>query len=384
MNVTDQIVLACAITFIVCVIIIAIWGCIVIVWIYNWLQVGNRTSCALQLPDDFVTEEHTDALVYAWETTDYSNRLASALFRMIDLCTYMHCPARRKQSRSRAAPAWRRIHDFRFAHKRFLFRWRNHRSHFYGSVFVNDDNITTDCMCFVFSTSRSLGHWGVNMRVWQTATPAFDDPDMPGVRIHTGMRMVFEGLMESVVELVEQYNPRCVVLTGHSLGGALSLLFALHLARTFPDRQIRHYGWGPPRVGNMAFADMVDSQPNLISVLIRNTEDVIPNIFPPPNISICGCRWTQYVHPQRFCVSFTRHFDNNRLIHCAAYRQFAIGCNAHRQLAREESLEGDVRFHDISTRETMLAAEENIAEQKEHRALQTQRRRRRQQQQERV
>ncbi len=53
-----------------------------------------------------------------------------------------------------------------------------------------------------------------------------------------------------------------IVLTGHSLGGAMSRLttfFILYL-KQFPGTQLELYTYGEPRSGNKGFADFMNAQ----------------------------------------------------------------------------------------------------------------------------
>ncbi|CAE6488518.1 unnamed protein product [Rhizoctonia solani] len=66
-----------------------------------------------------------------------------------------------------------------------------------------------------------------------------------------------------------------VTLTGHSLGGAISLLDSLYLSLNLPSATIKTVTHGMPRVGNREFADLVDSKiPDLSR--ITNMQDLVP------------------------------------------------------------------------------------------------------------
>jgi len=47
---------------------------------------------------------------------------------------------------------------------------------------------------------------------------------------------------------------------GHSLGGALALLEALFLTVNIPTASVKSVTYGTPRVGNPAFAQLIDSK----------------------------------------------------------------------------------------------------------------------------
>lgn len=55
--------------------------------------------------------------------------------------------------------------------------------------------------------------------------------------------------------MLEIRDAKTVVVTGHSLGGALSTLLALETKVRFPDKDVSHFSYGCPRVGNQLFVD---------------------------------------------------------------------------------------------------------------------------------
>lgn len=61
-------------------------------------------------------------------------------------------------------------------------------------------------------------------------------------------------------DMVKQYPTYSVIYTGHSLGGAIAQLAAVHHKDRSLNKQLRVqvYTCGQPRVGNEAFAALVD------------------------------------------------------------------------------------------------------------------------------
>ena len=70
-------------------------------------------------------------------------------------------------------------------------------------------------------------------------------------------------------------------VTGHSLGAALSVLFGIRLAHKFPDRDVQVINFGCPKVGNWAFAQLVNSKANLCVHRVAHKNDVITRILTP-------------------------------------------------------------------------------------------------------
>lgn len=78
-------------------------------------------------------------------------------------------------------------------------------------------------------------------------------------RAHSGFVESYEALRPYIIKLIEQINPATVYCTGHSLGGAIATVCALHLATTTESESSRKKrvimsNFGSPRVGNAAFA----------------------------------------------------------------------------------------------------------------------------------
>ena len=94
---------------------------------------------------------------------------------------------------------------------------------------------------------------------------------------------VRDGIMASVAELLQKDPDRGLVITGHSLGGAMATLSALDLAIEFPDipkkNQLTMVNFGSPGVGNAGFALLYD-QYVLSSIRVVNPCDPVPRLPP--------------------------------------------------------------------------------------------------------
>lgn len=86
--------------------------------------------------------------------------------------------------------------------------------------------------------------------------------DVEGAQVHTGFYMGWkkmrEATMQKVIDMIWKHQPKKILITGHSMGGAMALLAAieikLHSGFLGP---ISLYTYGQPRVGNVKFADFV-------------------------------------------------------------------------------------------------------------------------------
>ncbi|CAE6437231.1 unnamed protein product [Rhizoctonia solani] len=100
-----------------------------------------------------------------------------------------------------------------------------------------------------------------------------------GVKAHSGFidaqAMSAAGKLAAVQLAMASSGTNSVVLTGHSLGGAISLLDSLYLALNLPSITIKTVTHGMPRVGNSEFADLIDIKTPDLS-RITNMQDLVP------------------------------------------------------------------------------------------------------------
>ena len=96
-------------------------------------------------------------------------------------------------------------------------------------------------------------------------------------------------MVSAVRALRRQYSSAQVVITGHSLGGAMAALAAVGFVSYENIPVSRVYTFGQPRTGNQAFSDFVRNiVPNFYR--ITNNQDLV--VHSPP-------RWTGFYHVRR-------------------------------------------------------------------------------------
>nr|CAG8513948.1 8900_t:CDS:2 [Entrophospora candida] len=111
-------------------------------------------------------------------------------------------------------------------------------------------------------------------------------PPAPNAKVHTGF---FKAFLESIKDVTEEVtnfmetNPDFkVVVTGHSLGGAIATLTALDLVQNnkklVSEENLFIFTYGSPRIGNQEFANFVDNQLKLNRIV--NFEDAVPRLPP--------------------------------------------------------------------------------------------------------
>ncbi|GAB1518439.1 hypothetical protein RhiTH_001498 [Rhizoctonia solani] len=83
-------------------------------------------------------------------------------------------------------------------------------------------------------------------------------------------------ILAGVKSLLSAHSATKVLAIGHSLGGAIATLDALYFKINLPPTvSIKAVTFGLPRVGNQAFADLIDSQITDFSY-VTNEKDLVP------------------------------------------------------------------------------------------------------------
>jgi triacylglycerol lipase len=102
--------------------------------------------------------------------------------------------------------------------------------------------------------------------------------------VHQGFQLVYYTIRANLRTLVQQHAPHCknLLITGHSLGGALCALAAPDLLNDIDTLSPVVYTWAEPRVGHDDFVGFFDTHVN-VCYRIVNVWDVVPHV--PPDLS---------------------------------------------------------------------------------------------------
>ncbi len=65
-----------------------------------------------------------------------------------------------------------------------------------------------------------------------------------------------DSMQRQLFEFLAHYKPQEIIITGHSLGSSLAMLFSLDVRVSNPSQKVRHYNYACPRTGNAAFANL--------------------------------------------------------------------------------------------------------------------------------
>lgn len=100
-------------------------------------------------------------------------------------------------------------------------------------------------------------------------------------RVHQGFASALDGVWRKILQAIDTAPERPLLITGHSLGGALAVLAAYALRRSGKSsRIIAVMTFGQPRVGDAEFAQACDRMfgPTLLRVV--NHRDVVTRLAP--------------------------------------------------------------------------------------------------------
>lgn len=112
------------------------------------------------------------------------------------------------------------------------------------------------------------------------------------IMIHNGFNTIYTEMRDSLIKTAKGFStkPYTLIVTGHSLGAAMTTLAAIDLTMSIPNvNQTLVHVFGCPRVGNAAFANLIKSRKNLTIHRVVNNSDfftevplaITPNISKP-------------------------------------------------------------------------------------------------------
>jgi hypothetical protein len=115
--------------------------------------------------------------------------------------------------------------------------------------------------------------------------------------VHFGLQKSYLALRTDVRETLESFVARyptaSIILTGHSLGAALSSFLALEIAETYPQLVDRTslYTFGGPRVGNALFADQIEQAYGNRVYRVTHDHDIVTQM---PTLNMFENLWMHF------------------------------------------------------------------------------------------
>ncbi|KAK0608448.1 hypothetical protein LWI29_030722 [Acer saccharum] len=110
-------------------------------------------------------------------------------------------------------------------------------------------------------------------------------PDMPDAMVHHGFYSAYHnttirpGILNAVKRAKEIYGDLKIIVTGHSMGGAMAAFCALDLTVNHENQNIKVMTFGQPRIGNAVFATYY-SQLVPDTIRVTNEHDIVPHLPP--------------------------------------------------------------------------------------------------------
>mmetsp|Transcript_4006 Transcript_4006/g.11166 ORF Transcript_4006/g.11166 Transcript_4006/m.11166 type:complete len:282 (+) Transcript_4006:120-965(+) len=154
-----------------------------------------------------------------------------------------------------------------------------------------------------FRGSTDITNWINNFQVFKVNYPFCD-----GCKVHKGFYDTWESLRSQVLDGVSQLFSKYgydIIVTGHSLGGAVASLASVEIKNT-TGANVYLWNYGCPRVGNENYANWLPSSASGVSFIQRvvNNHDIVPQT---------PAEWQKYRHyPQEIW----EQADPNNFIMC--------------------------------------------------------------------
>lgn len=189
----------------------------------------------------------------------------------------------------------------------------------FGQAFWSEGEHKKNYCCLVFSGTYSSSQWNNNLNL-NLSSAAHLNGAHTDAQVHSGFVKTYDSIRDEVWDWLEEnrWRFRWVIVTGRSLGGAISTLCAYDLARELKRRNIGliHYTFASPRVGNPVFADDFNQKVPQ-SMRIYNTEDLVVDLPPP----VWRSNTYKHVGRPRNNRPFTSNQGDLVFNHIEAYRE---------------------------------------------------------------
>lgn len=151
------------------------------------------------------------------------------------------------------------------------------------NLFVKITHLDVDSVVVAVRGTDDGLDWFHNLARWKTN---FDRG-----RVHSGFLNHTDLIYKDVISQVK--DKRNINITGHSLGGAVSLLIGARLALSDLNVSVQVTTFGSPRVGNCVFRNWCNKQKNLHVRRIHNKKDPV-TYFPIVGYRHVGENYTVY------------------------------------------------------------------------------------------
>lgn len=144
-------------------------------------------------------------------------------------------------------------------------------------------NPDTNMIVVAFRGSSNIPNWFADLDFVFTTYP---NTECSGCEVHRGFLQSYQSMSSNIISdvqsLVSQYSSAAVLVTGHSLGAALTVLAIVDLVQAAsPGGGFILYNFGCPRVGNPAFVAWAASViPGAQGFRLTHERDPVPHVPP--------------------------------------------------------------------------------------------------------
>jgi predicted lipase len=137
----------------------------------------------------------------------------------------------------------------------------------------------SDSLFIAFRGSVNIQNWIDNIQI-SKITPYNDTSIGVSKGFYNAYNSIKPELFDNLANLVDKYNTRRILITGHSLGAAISTLMAYDIVTMFPTYKLSYViNFGSPRVGNSAFSTSFNSYSSSFThYRITHYYDIVPHV----------------------------------------------------------------------------------------------------------
>jgi hypothetical protein len=144
-----------------------------------------------------------------------------------------------------------------------------------GELAIFGYNKMYDSIFVGFRGSTNFHNWFTNIH-FSLIYPYDDD-----IALEKGFYNLFKSMKEDIYNnidsLTKKYNTKNILITGHSLGGAISTLLSFDILYNSLPYKIYLITFGSPRVGNQKFMKEFNKY-NIYSKRITHHYDIVPHV----------------------------------------------------------------------------------------------------------
>jgi triacylglycerol lipase len=128
-----------------------------------------------------------------------------------------------------------------------------------------------------FRGTDDLKDWAynldINMEEITITSPLLMDTKVKPL-VHSGFLTKFKALSSKIETSLDAFDFSTMVISGHSLGGALATIGSIHFQLMYPSVSITLYVFGSPRCGNKEFTKLVEEKIDKYCRIVNETDPV--------------------------------------------------------------------------------------------------------------